>query len=297
MKKIVFVFIALFGSALNLSAHFFFVNTTESNAHGKKSISVNIGWGHALPMDELFMGDSLKSYSVYDPNMKKMELKFDKNANANMEKRIYEEMPSEKFPEALVFSGDSFVNKIYFNDKSADGVYQIAAVSEPIQFSWWEDEKGRNKWGRVYLDEIKNPKKIHMSWNFQSFAKAFASVGKWQKPKPLGHALEFIPISDLTKVKIGDTLEFEVLFLGEPLQDDKSGIPFEIKAFSEQNDAGFVGAAIRNGKVKFRVTSGGKWLLSASIKKSIDEKIAPELKGKALIKGYDATATFFVSEF
>lgn len=296
MRKIIFYLFITALFALNLHAHFFYVNTSESNTHGKRSVSTNIGWGHWLPTDELFMGDSLKSYSIYDPNMKKADLKFDKNANANMEKRIYEETPSDDFPQAVIFSGDIFVNKIYFNDKSAEGVYQIAAVTKPIQFSWWSDEKGRNKWGRTYLDEMKNPKHINMSWNFQSFAKAFVCVGKWQKPRALGHDLEFIPISDLTNVKIGDVLEFEVLFLGEPLQDEKTGIPFEIKAYSEQNDAGFVGAAIRGGKVKFKVTSGGKWLLTASVKKPIGDKVAPELKGKALIKGYDASVTFFVKE-
>lgn len=295
MKKMIFSIIALCAMAFGLKAHDFYINLSESMEHKPGSIGVNIGWGHALPFDDFFMGNSLEKYEIYDPNMKKTEFKFDKAANEGIETRIYQEKPSKDFPEALIFNGDMLANKVYFTDTSAKGVYQVAAATRNVQFSTWKDEKGREKWGRIYLNEIKGAKEISMSLNFQSFAKAYVSVGEWKKPKPIGHDLEIIPISDLSNLKVGDEVELEVLFMGEPLNEKINDMPIAIKAHGEQSGAGFIGSYINsNGKTKFRVTSSGRWLAVVNLRKDINEKIAPELVGKALQKGYNATATFYV---
>lgn len=282
--------------ALGASAHDFFINLSESMEHKPGSVGVSIGWGHAVPFDDFFMGNSLEAYEVYDPKMRKSALEFDKAGNEGIETRRYETKPSANFPEALIFGGDIFANKVYFTQDSARGVYQVAANTKKVQFSMWKDKKGRQKWGRVSLDEIKEAKEVEMSLNFQSFAKAYVSVGEWQKPKPIGHELELIPLSDLSKVKVGDEVEFEVLFLGKPLNEVIDGTPPAIRAYGEQGGAGHVGAFVSAGKAKFRVHSSGRWTTTLSLRKKVNEEIAPELVGKALHKGYNASVTFFVKE-
>lgn len=148
----------------------------------------------------------------------------------------------------------------------------------------------------IYLDEIKDAKEILLCFNFQSFAKSFISYGKWAKPKLIGHDLEFLPVSDFSNVKVGDVVEFEVYFMGEPLHEIVDGMPAQIRAYSDQSEAGFVGSFVIKGKTKFKVSSSGKWVVNLSLKKPVNKNIAPELVGKALHKGYNASVTFFVKE-
>lgn len=296
MRKIVGSIAMAMMFALGASAHDFFINLSESMEHKPGSVGVSIGWGHAMPFDDFFMGNSLEVYEIYDPKMRKSALEFDKAGNEGIETRRYETKPSANFPEALIFGGDIFANKVYFTQDSARGVYQVAANTKKVQFSVWKDKKGRQKWGRVPLDEIKEAKEVKTSLNYQSFAKAYVSVGEWQNPKPIGHELELIPLSDLSRVKVGDEVEFEVLFLGKPLHEITDGMPPAIRAYGEQGGAGYVGAFVKAGKVKFRVHSSGRWTTTLSLRKKVSEEIAPELVGKALHKGYNASVTFFVRE-
>ncbi len=183
-------------------AHNFFVSITKSMAHPPGSIVTNIGWGHGLPMHDFFMGNTLQSYSIYDPDLKKIDFPFDPNTNEGAEGNMGKAVPG--FPGGKMLAGDAFCRKIFFNRDAPKGTYQVAATTKKIQFAIWKDKKGREKWGRTYLDEIKEPKEIKLCWNFQSFAKSFVEVGKWTEPKPLGHDLELIPLTDLSQVRVGD---------------------------------------------------------------------------------------------
>lgn len=283
-------------SAMNLQAHNFFVNINESMAHKPGSISTSIGWGHAMPVDDFYRAQGLKSYTFYDPSLKKSELPFDKSANKNYEKEQYNK-PSKDFPSANIVKGDSYALKILFNDKSEKGTYQLAAKTKRVQFSVWKDKNGREKWGRVYLDEIKDAKEIKICKNYQSFAKSFVSLGRWSEPKVLGHALEIVPISDLSKAKVGDEIEFKVLLNGKPLTSKTDGKP-ALKAYNEfyNPDAKYsINASIdQNAIAKIKLTNPGRWLMIVNTEEKVDEKTAKDLVGKALTVGYNASATFFV---
>ncbi len=187
MKK-KYAFLILLTSLLTSSpalAHNFFVSITESMAHPPGSIVTNIGWGHGLPMHDFFQGNTLQSYSVYDPSLKKIDFPFDPDTNEGVEGNSGQAYPD--FPGGKILAGDAFCRKLFFNSDAPQGTYQVAATTKKIQFAIWTNQKGREKWGRRYLDEIKDPKEIKLCWNFQSFAKSFVSVGQWSEPKPLGH--------------------------------------------------------------------------------------------------------------
>ncbi len=168
-------------------AHNFFVNITESMAHPSGSIVTNIGWGHGIPMNDFFTGDKLKTYGIYDPDLKKMDFLFDPKANLGVEQD--KGKADSNFPGGNMLSGDMYCRNVRFSKDAPQGTYQFAATTNKIQFAVWKDAKGREKWGRVTLDKIKDAKKIDTCFQYQSFAKSFVSVGQWSEPKPLGHDL------------------------------------------------------------------------------------------------------------
>ena len=263
-----------------------------------RNVAANIGWGHTLPMDDFLQGDMISGYEVFDPDMRAVKFKVDKNANEGLEDKIYTQKPDASFPSATIFQGDSFAKKLYFDAGAKSGVYQFAASTYGVQFAIWDDEKGRQKWGRKYLDELKNAKNIKLCWNFKSYAKAFVTKGEWSQPLAIGHELEFIPLGDLSKLKVGDEVEFKVLFRGEPLHSvsEKGGLPDTISAFNEYLGDAFIGAYVIRGNVKFKLVKPGRWLLTLGVVRPVDKDTAPELIGKAINVGYQATATFFVRE-
>lgn len=107
-------------------------------------------------------------------------MNFDKNTNIEAIK-LAREKPSKDFPQANIVSGDGYLQRIFFNEKSKEGVYQVAAVSEKLHFAEWVDEKGEEKWGRKYLRELKDAKNIKSCTKFQSFTKAYTRMWRLEK--------------------------------------------------------------------------------------------------------------------
>lgn len=297
-KFVLFILLLTLLGTNHASAHNFFVNITESMAHPPGSIVANIGWGHAMPMDDFLQGDTLDTYAIYDPGLKKMDFPFSPDTNKAAEGN--EGKSAANFPGGKMLAGDAYARKVLFNENSPQGTYQIAASIKKTQFAVWTDQQGREKWGRKTLDQIKDAKEVKLCWRFQSFAKAFVPVGAWSEPKPVGHDLEMVPLTDLSKVRVGDEVEFKVLMLGQPLEADfSSGLPV-LEAYGEQYGAdgnyGLQGR-ISKGIAKIRVTAPGKWLATVRMRKPVSKEDGPaELVGKALEVGYNAAVTFFVRE-
>ena len=80
-KLVLFILLLTLLGANHASTHNFFVNITESMAHPPGSIVANIGWGHAMPMDDFLQGDMLDTYAIYDPGLKKMDFPFSPDTN------------------------------------------------------------------------------------------------------------------------------------------------------------------------------------------------------------------------
>jgi uncharacterized GH25 family protein len=122
-------------------------------------------------------------------------------------------------------------------------------------------------------------------------------LGKWTKPKPLGHKLEIIPLTDLSNVNVGDMVEVEVLFYGQP-QSTTGQNNINITAASNTFglDDGFtLHSHLINGKAQFRVQSKGQWIISTVKEEGItkDGKLK-DLYGKADMVYHTATLTFNV---
>ncbi|WP_419657188.1 DUF4198 domain-containing protein [Desulfosarcina variabilis] len=42
---------------------------------------------------------------------------------------------------------------------------------------------------------------------YQAFAKSYVTVCKWTNPRPLGHGLEIIPLTDLSNLHVSDLVK------------------------------------------------------------------------------------------
>jgi len=259
MKLLQKILLSVTLSASSLFAHSLWINNFESHAHAPGHSMVSLGWGHSLPA-----GDKLNSvkgrvmidsFNFYDPNLKKFELykPVYKPAKATLENKNFD-----------LYRADLATQKIALKKDSQKGVYQLEVKSIPTFYTVYIDEKGRKRTKLKAKDEIKNLKKTIASIKYQGFAKSYITINKWEKPEPLGHDLEIIPLTDLSNVSAGDLVEFYFTFKGKPISHSPKGIKYAT-FFSNtygQSDGFKLMSKIKKGKAQVRVPTSGQWLVN-----------------------------------
>ncbi|TIH16990.1 DUF4198 domain-containing protein [Marinifilum sp. JC120] len=273
-------------------AHTLWVNCFESQAHAPGHAIVSLGWGHALPLDDILNSPNgrvnVTAFNLTDPTGKKVEL---------YNPTLKESKPFVSNANYSVFPGDIGVQRISFEKESAPGVYQLGAKSRPAFYTKYIDTKGRQRMKLKPKDELKDIKKVLMSVKYEAFAKSFFTVGNWKTPAPIGHGLEIIPKTDLSNIRVGDMVEVEVLYHGTPLNNSPKSPEFITASSSTfgQDDGFALFSAIQKGKAQFRVQSLGQWRVVVKHKENIT-KDGPlkELMGKAEQAYNAATMTFSV---
>ena len=293
MKKFLLSLLLLSCMASFANAHMFWINSFKSDAHQPPHAMVSLGFGHSIPMGDILTSPNaarmnVEKFELIDPNSKKTELIKVKLKNTEAE------ITSKNFD---VFPADLAAQKIALKKDSLQGVYQLGAMSEENFYTAYVDTKGRDRIKLKPKDEIDNIKQVKGSFKNQSFAKSYITVGKWEKPKPLGHKMEIIPLTDLSNVKVGDMVEVEVLFYGEPQSTTgKNNINIIAGSNTFGLDEGFaLQSSLKKGKAKFRAQSKGQWIIS-TFKGEIVTKNGKlkDLYGKADKVYHTATLTFNV---
>lgn len=273
-------------------AHSIWINAFESNAHQPPHAMVSLGWGHALPMDDILNSPNgrfaLEQFEIIDPKLQKNNLIKPQDALSKAE------LSTADFD---LFAGDMALQKVALKNDSARGVYQLSAVSTSSFFTQYLDTKGRQRLQMKPRDEINDIGKVLMSVKYQAFAKSFLTVGEWKNPAPLGHDLEIIPLTDLSNLRMGDLVEVRVLFHGQPLTATAKSIEY-ITAHGTgfgQSDGFGLFSYIKDGKARFRVQSAGQWMIAVSHKDDVT-KDGPlkDLYGKADQVYHGASLTFTV---
>ena len=109
--------------------------------------------------------------------------------------------------------------------------------------------------------------------------------------------MEIIPRTDLSKVKVGDLVEVDVLFYGKPVTSNAKSVNY-ITAHSSgfgQGDKFSLFSYLMNGKAQFRVQSSGQWMISVNTKDDVTEDgPLKDLHGKADQVYHGASLTFNV---
>jgi len=276
MKLIKNITLTTILSLSSLSAHNLWVNSFESFAHKPGHTTVSLGWGHTLPIDDIVNSPmariGIEEYHIISPNGEK--------TNLEKPKRKLEE-PSLKGGNFDLYKAEIGLQKVALKEDSQKGVYKIQAKSEPTFYTIFIDNKDRKRMKLKPIDELKNVKEIRMSLKYQAFATSYLTIGdKWETPKATNEGLEIIPKTDLSKVKVGDMVEFEVLFYGKPLSSGPQKAAY-ITADSTtfgQGEGFSLHANIKNGKAKFRVQSKGQWKVVCKSR----EKVTKDGKHKNL---------------
>lgn len=280
-------------ASTSLSAHILWVNSFESTlGHQGRHAMVSIGWGHKLPM-----GDKLNSmngrafidnFTFYEPDLKKYELykPVFKPAKATLENKGFD-----------IFKSDQAAQKIAIKKDAKKGTYQLEVKTTPTYYTIYIDKKDRKRLKLKPIDQLKDAKKVTASFKYQGFAKSYLTVDKWEEPKPLGHDLEIMPLTDLSNVKVGDEVKFKVTLKGKPLSNSPQGEKYATFLSSNFNQGKGVRlfAYIKNGITGFKVPTSGQWVINVYNTQNITkDNEVKELYGKAKVLMNASSVAFHV---
>ncbi len=271
MKKIkltamaVFVSLALAAPAM---AHTMWINLFRSSDHLPGHALVTLGWGHSLPLDDLLASPhavlKLAKYELVDPDAVRTDLSMP----------VVEMDEGKAVPSGIVVqSGDLGVRKLVMGDGTKPGTYQVAASSKETYFTSYIDKNGKRKMDPIPIDEIEKPQKIMIGMKFNAYAKSYTTVKEWTTPKPLGFDLEIMPKTDLTRVRVGDIVPFEVTFLGKPVNRFEGDAIQYITATSSGfggPDGFFLSSYLTDGKGQFRMPAAGQWMVNVYFKEEVN---------------------------
>lgn len=290
MKFTLTVLIPLVVISTTAQAHSLWVNAFESFSHAPGHVTVALGWGHALPIDDVTNSANarvtLEAFSLVSPDGDRTRLRMP-------ESRIAE--PFASIPGFDIFDADIACRKLALKKDTPEGVYLIEAASQKRFYTRYIDKKGRKRLALKPKDEVRDVEKILFSVQYQAFAKSYLCVGEWENPQPAGHGLEITPLTDLSEVRAGDMVEFDVRFNGKPLSYSPTGIEY-ITAYGTGfglQDGFALFSYVSKGKATFRVQAPGQWLVNIFH----NEAVTPDgplsgLHDKATSANYGATLTF-----
>jgi len=252
----------------SLSAHSLWINAFESFSHAPGHTTVGLGWGHSLPIDDILNSANgkviVENFEIISPNGKVTKLKIPSSE---------EEKAQEENDNFDVYNADVALQKVALKKDSQKGVYKIKAKSKSTFYTQYIDSKDRTRLKLTTMDKIKDIKKVLMSVKYEAFATSYLTLGKWEEQQATNKGLEIIPKSDLSNVKVGDLVEFEVLFYGKPLNVSAKSMDY-ITAMSNtfgQNDGFSLMSYIKEGKAQFRVQSAGQWMVSCNHKDTVSK--------------------------
>lgn len=278
----------------SLSAHALWVNSFESFTHAPGHTMVGLGWGHTIPLDDIMNSPNgkvnVEQFSVTSPDGTVTKLQTPTSVIKD---------PTHTTGNFDVYSADVALQKVAFKKDSKQGVYKIEATTKPTVYTKYLDTKDRVRLKLKTLDKIDNIKKVFMSVKYQAFAKSYLTLGEWSEQKSTGKGLEIIPKTDLSNVKVGDLVEFEILFYGKPLNTNASSMDF-VTAKSNtfgQNDGFSLMSYISEGKAQFRMQSAGQWIIGINHKNEVtSEGPLKDLHGKVQQVFHGGSLTFNVKE-
>ncbi len=286
------ILLAVFGVSVYASlafSHTFWVNTFDLQAHQPRHVLVTLGYGHSFPLDDLLKDLTLESFTLYDPELKAAALPLP----------VAQQAETIKLDNDLqIVSGDLAARKIILGKDCPSGVYQVSAESKDNYWTYYIDEKGRQRWAAKPMNEVTEAKEIVRGMRYHPFAVSYFTVGTWQTPKSLGQELEIIPMTDLSNVHAGDLVKFKVLFMGKELSTDPA---LSIEYITAQSDAFgatekfSLASILYNGKGQFRIPTAGNWLVNVYTRQNVTaNNELKHLANKCTTVLYSSSVTFSV---
>lgn len=272
-------------------AHSLWVNCFESKLHPPGHATVSLGWGHTMPIDDMpnsvMAKLNIAEFSLADP--------------VGNKSKLYKPQPKavktfESNADYDLYIADIANQQIALKNETRQGTYLIEAISQKTNYTQYIDTKGRTRLALKPMDAIDGIQKVLSSVQYQAFAKSYLTVKKWTMPKPAGHDLEITPLTDLSRVKVGDMVEFDVCFHGKPLSwgpNSQAYITGNSPSFGGDRFAVF--SMVLGGKAQFQVQSAGQWRVNILSSNMVTQDgPLKNLYGKIKTVNNAATLTFTV---
>ena len=277
-------------SAGQALSHSLWVNAHESFTHPPGHVLISLGWGHEIPMDDFLMSDTgavtIERYDLLGP---------DGSISPLAVPMVKKETTTTSKTGMTIVPGDLGLRKIALTDTTIPGTYAVVAESLATYFSGYFDAKGKYRMTYKAMDEIQDARSFDFSVRYKAVAKSYVGVREWTDPKPAGHDLEIMPITDLGKVRAKDMVEFKVTLKGRPVTSDTQGIHYVHMTSNTFGgpDKYMLSAYLQDGRARLRVPTAGQWMASVLVKK----EVKPDNELKDLVKKcrsvfYGSTLTF-----
>jgi len=235
LKKIVILYsltILLFASIVH--AHDLWLNAGNYFPKPGQVVTIELGWGHRFPSDEVIKEGWLESIYAVRPKGEKISLK---------------KLDPTHF---------SFTPQV-------PGIYFVAAEIKPgFLTKTIEGYKLRTKKG------LEN---VITCFHYDKRAKAIIQVGKKNNgmSQKVGHPLELIPLKAPAQLKEDDAFPLKVIFKGEPVSGAHLSATYA--GFSEKKST-FAYTTMTDGKGvgSIKILKKGKWMVKVDHKLPFPDK-------------------------
>lgn len=232
-------------------AHDFWAGAKDG-AEGKPII-VQIGYGHSFPELEPIDKERLSIFNA--PTL------IGKNGNVALKKSV--------------------IDYEYVSEKPLDKGSYIAVVTyKPTSWSTLAD-------GSSKMDNKTNLKGVISCEHWTRFAKRIINIDSSDDfvTKPLGHALELIPLKNPNEAKVGEPFKIQVLFNGRPRVGAKVTGTFE-KYSDNPSTKAFATVTDEKGQFDLIPLKNGNWFLMVEYSKPFEDET------KCDTADYDASLAF-----
>lgn len=257
---LLFLFVSQCATAIAHEIKVFANQQSVPEAGGKATIFLS--WGHRVPVDDLIEGSTLGRYELLGP-------------------------AGEKHP--LKAEGTSLQANVA--ELKATGVYQAVVDRKPSVFTYVYDKDGERQLKRGGKSTVTEGK-IDTATRSVMCGKAIIVVGKPSEEvlKPIGQAIEIVPLDPAAKWTANTDLKFQVLIHGKPVATEFPILEARPVGFKPDNAWSFATTVGRTGEATIRPDKAGTWVLKVNVKRKASESDAKEFDSES----FTGTLTFEV---
>ena len=236
-------------------AHVLWINVVPN---ADEHVLLSVAYGDFLPGSEILSTEwgamTLDSYDLVAPD----------GARSSLRPPAIVAHPKQTLPSqvSVQAGGDVGVRKITFSSSSTQGTYQVAGQTPVYQYTHYRDQAGNEHYTDQPIKKVKDVAEV-IDRSFEiMFMKSTFDVGGWTEPQPLGQLFEIVPLSDLSALRVGDTVRFKVLFDGRAWNPQRGSPQITAQSMNLGNRWGLY-SPLAFGEGEFRVLHAGLWKINA----------------------------------
>ncbi len=263
---VITVFAAAFLMPVVVHAHSIFIQSSRYNVDLGKSSPLFFCYGHRVPVDDGVRGSKLKSVAVHTPADGVKAIKVRNEISLQSYMVIYDQ----------------------------PGTYVLTAETNPGFYTVYIDKKGRERHTIKPMQAVKeDAAEIKKSFFSEQYTKTYVvcDEASLKFPAMVGLDVELVPLSDITKLKKGDTLKLQVYHNGKPYLGEGQW-DATYNGYSTQPEDMFIQKRkMSNGLIFMPIEKTGRWFLRFSINTPAPE----DEKDRYLQKKQTSTIVFEIA--